>query len=283
MNTFQVLPIPLLRPFVDRIWGWENTGSNMVQLPTLLPGTGAELYFHYREPFQYETKHNRIEACNLGHLFCFRHRPIQLLPSSNIGFIAVRFKIGMVHRFTKIPGEELLDRVLSTEEIWGASGSALVRHLAYASTLDKRLSLIQTFLTKHLMSEPLDYVVENAMTTLYRHHASISVQSLADSLHLGRRQLERRFKALSGQSPTEVRSLSRFHHTIRTLVLDASTAPLDTALANGYYDQAHFIHNFQQLTNTTPNRYLKDARTKTHFYNKSSHTGGNIRTPNHPI
>ena len=53
MKTFHVLPAPALRPFVDRIWGWESTGGAPVPLPTLLPGTGAELYLHYGAPFRY--------------------------------------------------------------------------------------------------------------------------------------------------------------------------------------------------------------------------------------
>lgn len=279
MNTFQILPVPILHPFVDRLWGWENTNGDIVQLPTLLPGTGAELYFHYREPFRYAINPNRQEDCDFGHLFCIRHRPIQLSPSPNIGFIAVRFKVGMIHRFTKIPGKELLDRTLSVSEIWGASGTALLRHLSYSSTQGEKLSLIQSFLTEHLMRESLDSVTEKAMSRLYRQCSWVYVQHLAEDLNIGRRQLERRFKAFSGLSPIEIKGLSRFQHTARKLMLDASASANDIALANGYYDQSHFIHDFQRRINTTPQQYIEDARTKTHFYNTSRRLAGILRTP----
>lgn len=279
MNTFQILPAPILHPFVDRLWGWENTNGDIVQLPTLLPGTGAELYFHYREPFRYAINPDRQEDCDSGHLFCIRHRPIQLSPSPNIGFIAVRFKVGMIHRFTKIPGKELLDRTLSVNEIWGASGTALLRHLSYSSTQGEKLSLIQSFLTEHLMRESLDSVTEKAMSRLYRQCSWVYVQHLAEDLNIGRRQLERRFKAFSGLSPIEIKGLSRFQHTARKLMLDASASANDIALANGYYDQSHFIHDFQRRINTTPQQYIEDARTKTHFYNTSRRLAGILRTP----
>ncbi len=280
MNVFQTLPFPILRPFVDRLWGWESTNGEVVQLPTLLPGTGAELYFHYRTPFRYASDNGQQESCDAGHLFCIRRRPLQLSPSSNVGFIAVRFKVGMIHRFTDIPGEALSDRVLSAEDIWGVPGAALVRRLSHAGTLDEKLSLVQSFLIEHLRREPPDFLVEKSMTMLYRQGASISIQALADRLHLGRRQLERRFKALSGQSPGELKQLSRFQHTVRQLMLNTSTGLADAALDHGYYDQAHFIHDFQRFANATPLQYLGNARAKMHFYNTSRCAAGNLRAPN---
>lgn len=279
MKSFHVLPHPLLRPFIDRLWGWESKRGEVLRLPTLLPGTGAELYFHYGEPFQYETGQESSHRCDPGHLFCVRRTPIRLSPSASVGFVAVRFKIGMIHRFTDLPGKELLDCRQSVEEIWGTPGGALIRHLSWASSLGERLALIQSFLTEHLRADPADAVVEKAMTKLYRQYSSVSIETLAETVHLGRRQLERRFQALTGQSPAEVRRLGRFQHTIRQLMLEASADPTDVALSNGYFDQAHFIHDFRRLTGRTPHRHLEDARTRTHFYNTSGNVTGILTAP----
>ena len=279
MKMFQVIPGPVLHPFIDRFWGWESTGDEIVRLPTVLPGTGAELYLHYGAPFRYMANDNQEAKCASGHLFCVRRQPIRLLPSPNVGFIAVRFRAGMLHRFTPIPGRELIDRVLSVEEIWDAEGAALLDNLTCATSLNEKLAYLQSFLEKQLRHGSLDVLVERAMPMIYKQSASISVDALAEKLHLGRRQLERRFMAFAGQSPGEVKCLSRFQHTIRKLVLDASADPVDIALANGYYDQAHFIHDFQRRASTTPGRYLEDARMKTHFYNTSRRAGSILRTP----
>lgn len=282
MKSFHLLPHRTLRPFIDRLWGWESASGEVVRLPTLLPGTGAELYFHYGEPFRYTTTQEALHRCDSGHLFCVRRTPIRLSPSAGVGFIAVRFKIGMIHRFTGIPGNELLDCRQSVEEIWGAPGSILIRHLSWTSTLGERLALIQSFLTDRLRSDPVDAAVETAMTRLYRQYSSLSIEALAESVYLGRRQLERRFKAISGQSPGETRRLGRFQHTIRRLMLDVSANPTDVALSNGYFDQAHFIHDFRRLTGRTPLRHLEEARTKTHFYNTSGNLAGILAAPEQP-
>lgn len=279
MDIFHTRPLAQLAPCIDRLWGWESAAGETVRLPTLLPGTGAELYFHYREPFRYPSGEDAATACPPGHLFCVRRRPIHLLPSNGVGFIAVRFKVGMIHRFTDLPATEFLDRVLPLEDLWGTAGAAILRHLSYAGSRAEKLALIQDFLIRQLRSSPPDPVVETAMSALYRQSPGISVEGLAAGLHLSRRQLERRFFRLAGQTPSEVRCLSRFQRTVRQLLLDGSADPTDRALANGYFDQAHFIRDFRRLAGATPRQHLAEARAKSHFYNTSLSPAGMLRTP----
>ncbi|HZX30127.1 MAG TPA: helix-turn-helix domain-containing protein [Rhodocyclaceae bacterium] len=280
MKTFQQLPDPALRPFVDRLWGWESVGPEVVQLPTLLPGTGAELYFHYGEPFRIETQGARPSAVDAGHLFCIRRNPIDLSPASGIGFVAVRFKIGMLHRFTTIPATELADCRLSVSDIWGASGADISRRLSLAGSHEQRIALIERFLLSHLRPESADPLVEQAMAMLYRQTFPFSVEALAGALGLGRRQLERRWKAFSGQSPGELKGLIRFQRTVRGLMLAPTANTADEALAWGYFDQAHFIHDFRRRAGLPPQQFLRFARGKTHFYNTPLSKDGILATPN---
>lgn len=267
MKIVRFYPTAQLSPLIDHFWMLESEKDEVIQLPILLPGTGAELYFHYKLPFRYQIRQNHPITCESGHLFCIRNTPINLLPSSNIGFLAVRFKAGMIDRFTKIRAKELLDKTLSVEEIWGTSGKYLLKRLAYTQTSLERIVLIQDFLIQHLKNESSDVTIEKAISILYKQDCSISIQNLAETLSLSRRQLERRFKLFSGQSPANFKSIKRFQHTVRKLILDDTEKPLDVALEHGYFDQSHLIRDFQHLAGTTPNRYLVDARTKTHFYN----------------
>jgi len=267
MNSFNLLPSPELRPFIDRLWGWESNSQELVHLPTLLPGTGAELYFHYGKAFQIIAPGNSTYTVNLGHLFCVRNTPINLSPTSEVGFIAVRFRIGMLQRFTNIPARELADCQLSVEDIWGVSGAKLIWKLSYAVDQQERISLIQFFLIKLLKPESSDLLVEQGMGTLYRKCSALSINNLATSLNLGRRQLERRWKTFSGQSPSESKSLCRFQQTVRGLMLEPLDNKADRALASGYYDQAHFNNDFRRRVGLAPQQYLRVAREKSHFYN----------------
>jgi AraC-like DNA-binding protein len=256
-----------LRPFIDRLWGWEGEAGEVVTLPTVLPGTGAELYFHYGEPFAWEDGAGAFRQADAGHLFCQRRRTLQLKPAAGLGFIAVRFRIGMIHRFTAVPAWDLQDCSRSIADLWGAEGRALLGRLSYAKHHDERLALIQHFLADRLCGDARDAAVEAGMTLLYRHAGELTVDALADRLYLGRRQLERRFLALTGQAPGAVKGLCRFQHAVRDLVLDAEAPPAGVATGRGYYDQAHFNRDFRARVGYAPGEYLKRARAGTHFYN----------------
>ncbi|MBO9537207.1 helix-turn-helix domain-containing protein [Herbaspirillum sp.] len=267
VKIFHQYPHAALSPFIDRLWGWESVSPEPVRLPTLLPGTGAELYVHYGEPFRIETRGGPPAAVDRGHLFCIRNTPIPLSPASGIGFVAVRFKIGMLRRFTNLPANELADSRLCVHDLWGVAGTRLAQQLSGAAGHRERIALLQRFLLRHLRTESEDLPVEQAMGLLYRQGTALSIDALAGGANLGRRQFERRWQKFSGQSPSEVKGLIRFQRAVRQLMIIPSAGVADTALACGYFDQAHFIHDFRRRVGMAPGHYLRLARDKTHFYN----------------
>ncbi|MFZ6745512.1 helix-turn-helix domain-containing protein [Undibacterium sp. JH2W] len=270
MKKFQQPAHPQLRPYIDRFWGWESEATELIALPELLPGTGAELYFHYRRPFHFRRQGDTVEqALTQAHLLCLRQQSVSLSASADLGFIAVRFKIGMLSRFSKIPMQEMTDLTVSVEDIWGQAARSLCQQLSYASLLSERLELIQVFLLRHLRPVAPDALIEQAMPLLYRQYAHLSIASLAEHFCIGRRQFERRFLAASGQTANSVKCSSRFQHTVRSLMLNQHMHAASVALDHGYYDQAHFIHEFKKFTGSSPDQYLKLARSRTHFYNTS--------------
>lgn len=280
MRRFHLLPIPPLRPYIDRLWGWESAPGETIALPTLLPGAGAELYFHYGRPFRHTgATGDAGAALSPAHLLCLRSTPLALAAMTGVGFIAVRFRSCMLARFTPVPAVELHDRPHDIADVWGAPGRSCAARVAAADTHAERLALIQHFLLRQLCPERADALVEAAVQTLYRSQGSVAIDQLAARLRLGRRQLERRFLAATGQSPAALRRLCRFHHTVRALLLAPDAGGLDTALRHGYFDQSHFIHDFRALAQTTPQRYLRLARGTTHFYNPPRALDGTIRAP----
>lgn len=282
MRRFHLLPIPPLQPYIDRLWGWESAPGETVALPTLLPGTGAELYFHYRRPFRRAGDGDTALSSTPhapAHLLCLRNVPLALAAMDEVGFIAVRFRSGMLARFTAVPAAELHDGPRDIADVWGAPGRMCAARVAAAGTPAERLSLIQDFLLRQLRPERADALVEAAVATLYRSRGDVTIEQLAARLALGRRQLERRVLAATGQTPAALRRLCRFHHTVRALLLAPGAPGLDTALRHGYFDQAHFIHDFRALAHTTPQRFLRQASGTTHFYNPPRTQDGTIQAP----
>ncbi|QEL64651.1 hypothetical protein OTERR_11750 [Oryzomicrobium terrae] len=390
MRVFHLRPDPDLRPFIDRFWGWQypeypehpapgadrepapvrprpqhrsQPHGQDLALPLLLPGAGAEVYFHRDTPFSAAafdptegpppslapgaaTRAGAVEypcppplpstppgmhapalavghpgaemGANTGlntglntgavsasvmppaqtlpgaHLFALRRRTVQLLPAPRVDFIAVRFRAGMVHRFTAIPGAELADAFLTPGDLWGPAGAHLAVRLAETPSLPARAALLQAFLRARLRADALDALAETAVARLYRQspagagdghgahddgNAAAGIARLAADLDLGRRQLERRVGALTGLAPVAWKRLVRLQKTARRLALAPDASLTDTALALGYYDQAHCIRDFRALAGLTPGQYRTLLASGTHFYNPPGSSAGILAAP----
>lgn len=68
-----------------------------------------------------------------------------------------------------------------------------------------------------------------------------------DSLGLGRRQLERRSRAVLGVSPKQYERLTRFHRALSALVTQDEAPLAQMALDAGYYDQSHLALDARRL------------------------------------
>ncbi|MDX5378436.1 MAG: helix-turn-helix domain-containing protein, partial [Halomonas sp.] len=80
-------------------------------------------------------------------------------------------------------------------------------------------------------------------------------------LPFGQRRLERLFQRHVGLTPKHYARLLRVAHSRELIKQGEATASLtDTAFAAGYFDQAHFIHDFKAVTDYTPGGYLEHVR-----------------------
>jgi AraC-like DNA-binding protein len=263
-RAFHHLPLAALRAHVERIWGWHEPRA--LRLPIVMPGLGAELFFHHGDPFRALIR-GAEQQLERGHLVCVRGAPLRVLEQPSAGFTAVRIRAGALGRFTPIPLRELRDTQVGVGEIWGLAGAELANRIAEATSSDVRVRLIEQFLLRRLAETKREPIVERALQLIYCHSDAIAVATLAQFCGLGRRQFERRIGTYFGQSAVELRCLARFYHLARRLAVDPAADTLQAALAAGYYDQAHFIREFKRFAGMTPEAFRRVLATATHFYN----------------
>ena len=270
MRVFHWRPDGPLGVHVDRIWGWESHAQEKVRLPILMPGTGAEVFFHYRTPFRFEDCTKTQRTMPSSHLICARRKVITLCDSGDVGFLAVRFRAGSIHRFTDVRPNDLADNLISADQLWGKAGRQLHDALLCSDVPSDRAAILQSFLLDRLDGGHGDEVIERAVQSIYYDCAKVTISSLAGTLGIGRRQLERRTRRVTGQSLVELRTASRFQKVVRHLLLTPSANPLSTVLKYGFYDQSHFTRTCKSFGLPPPGAAIRKARSKTHFYNPPS-------------
>jgi AraC-like DNA-binding protein len=105
-----------------------------------------------------------------------------------------------------------------------------------------------------------DIAVSVALRTL-RSWPVVSLRELASRLGVSHKQMLARFDCRVGLTPKLTSRIFRFQKALAA-ANTAKTTPdwSDLAVDCGYFDQAHLIHEFQQLAGLTPAKYLRSRR-----------------------
>lgn len=261
-----VRPPAELAPYVERLWSWECDGP--APLPLLLPGTGAELIIHYRTPFAVTDAGGLRLTMVPTHMCCLRSYTSVLSAAGPVGFVAVRFRSSAVRHFGRLRMGDLLDQFAPANAHFGPEVDALPERLAVLPDFSKRATVVAEFLLAALHKRQGQIGLEDRVVdALYYGDPAKSVTEMASATGYSGRQLERIVSATAGLSPKRFRRVARLHHTVRHLLLARQPDYLDAALARGFYDQAHFIHEMNALTGMKPTEVFSPEGFVSHFYN----------------
>jgi transcriptional regulator GlxA family with amidase domain len=94
----------------------------------------------------------------------------------------------------------------------------------------------------------------------------INIDRLATLIGMSGRHLERRFKEQVGMSPKQLCRNLRFKNIFRHLAAYPADSWVSTALACGYHDQAHMIHDFRRFTGTSPAAYFSKPQATDRYF-----------------
>ncbi|MFJ9461330.1 helix-turn-helix domain-containing protein [Kitasatospora sp. NPDC101447] len=263
MQIEHAMPSQPLRPFVERYW-WCT--AEVGRLPRLLPGTGAELWIRRAAGGELQRLDGSLSLpLPSAHLVCLRRSSWNLVAREPVGLVAVRFRAGALRHFMAPGVGEIVDSVLSTEDLWGAAGRRLVERVSVSSDASNLAGLLDRFLLARLAAHHrAATAVDAAVAMVYRSPAQLRMASLAQRLSVSPRWLQRAFPAAVGAGPKEFQRLARFQQVTKALMRSDQQRYLPAALAAGYYDQNHFIREFRQFTAARPSELL--GRGLTHFY-----------------
>ena len=89
---------------------------------------------------------------------------------------------------------------------------------------------------------------------------AVAISELTTAAGVSSTHLAQRFKELVGVTPKRLARTYRFAAAVVAIDPVAPVDWVDLAGRAGYYDQAHFGHEFRTFTGLTPTRYLEVRR-----------------------
>lgn len=257
MEYVSAVPRPPLDELIDDLYYLE--GAPPYARLTLPPMPAALLIVNLGAPFRIRggTDVDTAEYAD-GCVVSTPTRALEFGYPVRTRSVGVHFKPWGLAPFLPMPAAELCDRPVTVEQVWGRPAVAELRdRLAMAEGPHEMLTLLERELLRRLRDPAGLELVRHTSSVIAATSGAVAIGDLGVAAGVSSTHLAQRFKELIGVTP---KRLARTHRFTATVFSIDPTGPIDWAdLAGraGYFDQAHFSHEFREFTGLTPTRYVE--------------------------
>lgn len=256
-------PRPPLDALVASVWVCRDDRRSHA-LERILPTGSTQLIVNLKENETrlYDPQHPQRVTVTDGTIFSGTWTCYQVIDTFEQEYVAgVAFKPGGSAAFIKVPGYETRDGDTPLELIWGRGRTADLRdRLLERHDADAQLDVLEDALAAMLQPSGVHPAVVFALRAFDRAPRSTSIERVTEAIGLSAKRFIERFKTEVGVSPKRYCRIRRFQQAVARAHRGDLVDWAQVALECGYYDQAHFIHEFRSFSGLTPTGY-RGART----------------------
>jgi AraC-like DNA-binding protein len=251
MGFTTFIPNDILKPYVRLLAISEATQEAEYKV---LPGTSLVMGFQYRGRLV-TIEDTTVKPLNTAGITGLQAQFRVFQNSKDIGTVLVFFHETGAAYFFREPMNELFGESVALENFVGKSLiNEIEERLSEAETHPARIHIIEQFLMARLQPIQTDTLVQSAIQQIQLAKGNIRISELAKQLYTSKSPLEKRFRKIVGASPKKFASIVRFNALLKDYNLEKSLTEL--GYEAGYFDQAHFIHDFKVFTGETPEGYF---------------------------
>ena len=225
-----------------------------------------EMLFHYRDRF-IQHRGDGVSTEPVSYLCGQRTRPLRVSATGRTGIVVASFYPWALPAFVHLPASEFTDLCVPLTDLFCPQLVEETQDKIFSAKNPRdRIAAVENLLIKMLTERTIDQRVICAINRVNRRMESERIDKLARSLDVGTRQLNRKFLQVVGISPKKFTAINRFQKAL--LLKHSGAATQDVLTRTGYYDQAHFIHDFQQYGDSSPEQIFgnkQDSPLMQHF------------------
>lgn len=254
------IPQPPLSNFVELFWFYDGYYPGSHKKERLMPDGSVELVINLKENEARIYDRDDLARCERlpGAILCGPHSSFFVIDTAQqASVIGIHFKPGGAFPFFKMPAVELHNLHVSLEDLWGAEAGLLRERLLDAQTPRKKLQVLEACLLAQSL-RPLERhrAVDCALGLLRNIHTAPAMTDLADYIGISSRRFIQLFSDQVGLTPKLFARVRRFQDVLLQLRNACDVSWADLATDCGYFDQAHFIHDFKAFSGINPTTYM---------------------------
>jgi len=267
-------PAPL-GDFIHALYVFEGSAQPHAK-ERALPDGCAQLIFNLREDRTWVYDRNNLDSCRTfnGALIVGPQSEYCVIDPADLTSIAgIHFKPGGPSALLPVPIHELHNAHVPLDSLWGRFAGEVRERLLAVETPEQRLDVLESTLLVQAL------LFERRSRGLKRHpavsfaidrfvHGECSAGSRLDAVAevVGQTGFSSKhfidiFRREVGLTPKLFCRVRRFQRVLESIAGGREIEWTEVALEAGYFDQAHFIHDFRAFSGINPSTYVQ-ARPK---------------------
>lgn len=253
-------PVMPLTSLVSMLWIYHGDGlPNRIE--RILPTGTVELVINLHGGMLYKPngEHSQKSQSFQGAVVYGPHtKSFDFQTSQHSVLLGIHFKPGGAASFFPFPMGALQNQCVVLTDLWGSTVNDLVEQVATATTLQIALRLVEQVLFAHAVRPfVLHPAVRYALDLLQGEPPPPHIATIAKQIGLSLRHFGQLFYEQVGLTPKRFSRVRRFQSVLCHINTTQRVHWADVALACGYFDQAHFAHEFRVFSGLTPVQYLE--------------------------
>jgi AraC-like DNA-binding protein len=244
---------PPLSQYVAAIWAVNGYVAGPHRHEWMLPSGQASLIVHLGAP--------AWDPIVSGP----HSKAFELSTEAQFAVAGVVFKPGGLYPFVTVPVGELANTHVELSDLWGGLAAELNERMRSVSTLEQQVDLLEGVLTERLArGRPLRPEIRWAAAAFDHDPAAANIARVIDQAGMSHRRFLDLFTAEVGLTPKLFCRLRRFRRALDRVAAERIVNWTGLAVECGYYDQAHFNHDFRAFAGMTPTMYEKYRVSQNH-------------------
>ncbi len=259
MQLEQLPPSPALRSVVS---GFEERSAHFGQMSLTHPlPARPDLFIEIYLAEPYRVSHGRQEFETSPEVALVGPHGVgttRLLMAGEIKAFSIRFQPGAIHRLIRFDMIAIANRGVAMADVFGRLTNGLRDAVLGAAGFSGRVAASERWLGNMLRdARPVDRI-DIAARMLLESGGQRRVDALAEWAGLSERQFTRRFATQVGMNPKLYARAIRLNAVLKRRLSRPQATWTELAHAAGYADQAHFVRECRELTNSSLAAFFAD-------------------------
>lgn len=264
----EVAPCASLRKFVNCFWTLQSS-QPVTFYDRTFPDGCQEIVFNVNATVRRSDNGSDYSINPDAELIGQMTRPYDLITHGRQTYFGIKFYPHSFAAFTRESIHDLRDQSIDLRELFGGDFCRVIDTVFETPDFDHFVSLLEVWLLDNLCENKIQgrayKIVDQAVNELLVKKVHTRMDELHQKLDIGTRYFQSLFKTYVGLAPRQLYKMIRFQTCFQDLH-QQHLSLTDVAMRRGYYDQAHFAHDFREFSGMAPSDYRKAEMPLNRFF-----------------